>query len=282
MRQRSFSYESSAKGRLRLGVNGIGFHSERRGTQRIIPAIGAKRPFFSFIFNHEPVSIRVDGSWRELPACSLSLWDSSPSVDYGSLGSAWRISWLQVWGSAFEALLDELSLSPNSHACLPDERAALRLFSAFSEELESYAEPSLPLLQSLLRCLLLEFKRGRQGALRKREAPPPELLAAKALIERRCFEGLTLSSLAASASLSPQYFCRKYKACFGQPPMDYLMGLRLEEVARSLVDSGLSLKELAARTGFGSFANFSKTYKRRYGLSPAEHRRKLLGAAKNG
>ena len=67
-----------------------------------------------------------------------------------------------------------------------------------------------------------------------------------------------------------------FREVTGYPPLDYLRRLRVEEVRRLLADGRLTVKEIAARTGFRDTSHLSKVFRRIDGLSPVHFRDALL------
>jgi len=67
-----------------------------------------------------------------------------------------------------------------------------------------------------------------------------------------------------------------FREVTGYPPLDYLRRLRVEEARRLLADQQLSVKEIAALTGFRDTSHLSKVFRRIDGLSPARYRGALL------
>ncbi len=78
------------------------------------------------------------------------------------------------------------------------------------------------------------------------------------------------------SGVSPSRLQALFREVTGYPPLDYLRRLRVEEARRLLADSRLSVKEIAARTGFRDTSHFSKVFRRVDGLSPAHFRDALL------
>lgn len=78
------------------------------------------------------------------------------------------------------------------------------------------------------------------------------------------------------SGLSPSRLQALFREVTGYPPLEYLRRLRVEAARRLLADSRLSVKEIAARTGFGDTSHFSKVFRRIDGLSPAHFRDALL------
>jgi len=87
---------------------------------------------------------------------------------------------------------------------------------------------------------------------------------------------LDQSALARVAGLSPSRLQAVFNEVTGYPPLDYLRRLRVEAARRLLADHGLSVKEIAARTGFRDTSHFSKVFRRIDGLAPAHYRAALL------
>ena len=84
------------------------------------------------------------------------------------------------------------------------------------------------------------------------------------------------AALARVSGLSPSRLQAVFREVTGYPPLDYLRRLRVEEARRLLADPRLSVKEIAARTGFRDTSHFSKVFRRIDGLSPAHYRAALL------
>ena len=82
--------------------------------------------------------------------------------------------------------------------------------------------------------------------------------------------------LARVSGLSPSRLQAVFREVTGYPPMDYLRRLRVEAARRLLADDHLSVKEIAAQTGFRDTSHFSKVFRRIDGLSPAHFRAALL------
>lgn len=87
---------------------------------------------------------------------------------------------------------------------------------------------------------------------------------------------ITQAALQRVARLSSSRLQALFREVTGYPPLDYLRRLRVEEARRLLAEPNLSVKEIAARTGFRDTSHFSKVFRRVDGLSPAHFRDALL------
>ncbi len=90
-------------------------------------------------------------------------------------------------------------------------------------------------------------------------------------IETEYASVLTLESLAETAHLSPNYFCRFFKKLTGRSPIDYLISYRIGMAEYMLKNSDKSITETAFSCGFCDVSNFIKCFKREKGISPKQY-----------
>jgi AraC-like DNA-binding protein len=72
---------------------------------------------------------------------------------------------------------------------------------------------------------------------------------------------------------------RRFHERVGKPPMAYLNQWRLAKAADLMSDPRLTLSSISRQIGYGSPFSFSAAFKRRYGVSPQEYRRRQPAAA---
>jgi AraC family transcriptional regulator len=100
----------------------------------------------------------------------------------------------------------------------------------------------------------------------------PKLKRVIDLIEMRFTEDVSLRELAREACLSAFHFSRLFRQTTGLSPHRYVTERRVQEAQRKLVFSRSSLVEIALETGFGSQANFIRTFRKSTGLTPGQFR----------
>jgi AraC family transcriptional regulator len=88
------------------------------------------------------------------------------------------------------------------------------------------------------------------------------------LMDAQSNRQLTLDALAREAGLSLAHFARAFKQSTGRAPHQHLMALRLERARRLLEARGMSLSDVAMRTGFADQAHFTRLFKRQFGVTP--------------
>jgi AraC-like DNA-binding protein len=88
---------------------------------------------------------------------------------------------------------------------------------------------------------------------------------------------LTAGDAARAACLSPFHFHRMFKAAFGTSPMQFLQERRLAVACRLLSTTDLPVTAICLWVGFTSLGTFSWLFRKRFGLSPRQFRRRLGG-----
>ena len=85
-------------------------------------------------------------------------------------------------------------------------------------------------------------------------------------------EELTLEDVAREVGLSASYFSAQFHKVIGQTFKSYLVEVRLNYAANLVAGSDTRIAEICQSAGFGDFANFSRAFKKTYGMSPAAYR----------
>jgi transcriptional regulator GlxA family with amidase domain len=90
-------------------------------------------------------------------------------------------------------------------------------------------------------------------------------------------EDLSVERLAQRAAMSPRNFARAYAGETGVTPAKAVERLRLE-AARTALERGGAIQDIARRTGFGDMERMRRAFVRVYGAPPAQLRRTLRQA----
>ncbi len=91
-------------------------------------------------------------------------------------------------------------------------------------------------------------------------------------IRDNCDRKLTLEEVAGHVYLSKPYFSKLFKAEMGCNLMTYINKAKIEKSKALLLDSSLSIINVALAVGFEDQAYFSNVFKKFTGLSPGEYR----------
>lgn len=130
-------------------------------------------------------------------------------------------------------------------------------------------------LAGIILTLLAEPEKARVGG-HVAQVNQARVEAVVAHMQANLAKPVTQAALERVARLSSSRLQALFREITGYPPLDYLRRLRVEEARRLLADPALSVKEVAARTGFRDTSHFSKVFRRVDGLSPAHFRDALL------
>lgn len=93
-------------------------------------------------------------------------------------------------------------------------------------------------------------------------------------LEKNYCNDITLEDMALFAGVTPQHFCRIFKQAFNMRPSEYLTQCRLQK-AKSLLSTSekITLKEIAALTGFHDVSYFCSVFKQNEGITPSEYKK---------
>ncbi len=86
-------------------------------------------------------------------------------------------------------------------------------------------------------------------------------------------KSITLSDMANAADMSPKYLCYFFKEMTQKTPVEYLTTYRIEKASRKLINTGMSVTEIAFACGFNDLSYFIKTFKEYKGITPSKYRR---------
>ncbi len=92
-------------------------------------------------------------------------------------------------------------------------------------------------------------------------------------IESNYTEQITLQKLAAIANMSPNYFCRFFKKITGYTPIDYIIHFKIETASELLLNSSLSVTDIAFSCGFKDISYFINAFKKEKGLTPLKFKK---------
>ena len=127
----------------------------------------------------------------------------------------------------------------------------------------------MAIMSWLLACVI-----DRQGA-----APTMDLsrrsrfASALTLIDQQLHHKLTVNDLAEVCALSEGQFSREFKQAMGVSPGQFLIERRVSHVARLLMDTDLSLEQIAEQSGFADRFHMSRVFTKRMEVPPATYRR---------
>lgn len=143
-------------------------------------------------------------------------------------------------------------------------------------ELEKPDQLSDQYLKGLMHCIIIELCR----IIKKENAPSTSEGLTKNMVkdflvalEHRCSEDWTLDKMAETCNLKRTQFALIVKEITGEPPLRYLIRLRVNKSRKLLRDSSLSVTKIAMLCGFSNSQYFAKIFKEFTNRKPLEYRR---------
>lgn len=106
----------------------------------------------------------------------------------------------------------------------------------------------------------------------------PRLLKVIQLMQSHTEDVLNCSEIGEKASLSIRQMERLFREHLNTTPNNFYMQLRLERGKHLLIQSTLSVTQVAAACGFNSTSYFTRCYTKTFGITPREQRQRRAGA----
>ena len=89
-------------------------------------------------------------------------------------------------------------------------------------------------------------------------------------LHRNYAKAVDVESLARQAKMSPSIFYQKFKAVTTMSPLQYLKSVRLGKARLMMIQDGCTASAAAFAVGYESAPQFSREYKRLFGVSPGQ------------
>lgn len=95
---------------------------------------------------------------------------------------------------------------------------------------------------------------------------------AKNYIDANYYKPITVAGIAKELGLDRSYLSTVFKELTGQSPKEYIVDYRLGNAAELMTVYDFSPKQAAISCGYEDIFNFSKMFKRKYGMSPRDYK----------
>lgn len=86
-----------------------------------------------------------------------------------------------------------------------------------------------------------------------------------------------VAEMISRSGLAERTFARRFARATGLSPLDYVHALRLEEAKQMLETGPQSVEAIAEEIGYEDSSFFSRLFRRKVGLTPAQYRRRFAG-----
>ena len=227
------------------------------------------------MFFHDPVLLRdADGS-RVHPSDSVIIWSDSDGHYYGNNDRAWSHSWAHFQGREVNSLVLSSGLPINKAMRVKRESDALNCLLFIYRELTEEMSPDDFIIGSFLRnALSMTARSAGLGAFRAvcEGRLPAGVMKAKKMMDSTPSTRFTLDALSKTAGLSVSRFCAEFKRVVGFSPIEYHIRNRMRQARYLLEDRNRNISEVAETLGYSDIFQFSKQFKKHFGVSPSKIR----------
>ena len=220
--------------------------------------------------------VRVNGrDWAVNRGDLAWIFNDNDNAHWPADNSPWEMLWIRVVGPHLEDVYRVMTTvgSPvftgiNSRKA---ESAFKRLFKILDQrpiamEAAIHAE--------VAQILKLLFEARHDANPTAQSEIPQSLRKPLEAMRLRFNEQLTVEELAQMAAMSVSSFHRQFKAATGTSPIDWLKRERINQAKKRLLETDLTIAEIADQTGYYDQFYFSKDFKRMTKLSPTEYRQR--------
>lgn len=107
-----------------------------------------------------------------------------------------------------------------------------------------------------------------------KDFPQIYVMRARSYILTNYMHDITVESISKFLGINRGYFSTIFKNAIGKSPKQYIVDVRLEKAARFLLENNFTPSEAARSTGYSDVFNFSKMFKRKFGVSPLNYKNK--------
>ncbi|MEK6796938.1 MAG: AraC family transcriptional regulator [Spirochaetota bacterium] len=226
------------------------------------------RPVYIFLFFHTTAVVVIRGMRTRVVPMSFVAFPPNMPLCYGD-EKGYRHSWISVRGSLIDQALRRYGVPMAVPIACAEYAFYERCQHAVDTEMITHDRPNTSVLRNLFDNFFIDIGRlGVDGADAKHR-----MSIVKRHIDIHYMERIRLPGLARIAGLSVSRFSSEFKNDYKLSPIEYLIQKRLDEAAHLLTVMTMSVETIASEVGFADVAHFSKTFSRRFGVSPRAFRR---------
>lgn len=214
------------------------------------------------------------------------LMPGAEHVYYADPEDPWHYTWISFSGTRAACFLERAGITPE-HPTRSTYGEPER-FLAFTENILNHHQ--LTVANELTRISQLYAMLALLVDSQSQEAAPvgdktaydysPDIYVNSAVeYIREHYHQISVGDIASYIGISRYYLSHIFKEKLHVSPQEYLMNYRMEQSARLLRTTNLSVQEVAGQAGYDNPLTFSKIFKNAYGLSPKNYRLKILAEA---
>ena len=215
-----------------------------------------------------------DKDYDLAPSTAMLINNKLPH-EYSAKKGGWEFKYLHFSGAVSEALqrYTEQTLGPvfpltGQIFCDTDER-----LEALLQMTEEDTAPDYAAISAQIYNILIAFHSGKNQIAHQQQSAHA-IQRAAAYIRQNYNRPISTQDIADAVFLSRTYMSELFMQTYGISPHDYLISHRISIAKDMLLNTELSISEIAEQTGFRDVFALSRVFRQKQKLSPSEYRRK--------
>jgi len=248
-----------------LKINSCGFQTLQKGST-IVRKKG-RYDYHFLLINSGECEVLHKGENCTLTSGNLVLYAPYEEQRYTFLTDCTSL-WCHFGGHILEELFDSLDMKSGVYFLTPDKK----IFDSFSSVIQRFNQPEREKYAnaSLLELIYEISDAGFHETGDRSEVILPILT----YLNMNYQKDITLEKLAEKSGYSKSRFSHIFSEMTGTTPIKYQNGIRLKVSAEMLLSTNHTVSEIAISCGFSDPLYYSKLFKKAYGVSPTEYRKK--------
>lgn len=218
---------------------------------------------------------RFRNSRTTLKRGSCFLIDTQFHHEYFPVKEGWEFKYLHFWGGDTPELL--AYMEPHGPVFTLDEGElghAEAILDRILDDTEEEAIEDYPALSGEIYSLIMFLiAHDRKKTEKKKRDAADAMARVIEYIRGNYKKNIGAREIARSVSMSRSALFELFEITYGMPPHEYLIQYRLSLAKDMLVNTSLSVTEIAEQSGFKDIFAFSRRFKDKTGMSPSEYRR---------
>ena len=186
-----------------------------------------------------------------------------------------EVFWIHFTGYDVKNILEYHGISLNQHVfysgTLPEYKMSFRKIIRELQQCEYGYEDYIA---SLFNNILLLVSRQQQNGENYTVTIPEEIEMAVSYFNENYNTKISVAQYAESLHISTNWFIRNFKQHMKISPAQYLLSLRMVNAQSLLENTDYSVGEIAEIVGYDNQLYFSRVFKKEYGISPAQYRKR--------
>lgn len=155
------------------------------------------------------------------------------------------------------------------------------MFDQLAHERPGHVVTTHYMLQALLNQARLVINRGA-GAMDSSSFDEPLAQRVISYLDSHYTEPISLQDLSATFNVSAYYLAHVFKDCYGYSPMQYILRRRIGEAQSLLINTSLSITDIATHVGYDHPSHFNRQFSKYVGLAPRKYRIDYIASKESG